>query len=94
MGLIDWRTLTAVKDSPENRQHQPGPALTRFESNVDKAYTQKLYSECQAGHDRKVRAKEAEVGVFGFGTDWKKVERIEAEVVPSCEELKRLGLLR
>ncbi|KAJ7170503.1 hypothetical protein C8R43DRAFT_1059863 [Mycena crocata] len=91
---IDWRTLTAVKDSPENRQHQPGPALTRFESNVDKAYTQKLYSECQAGHDRKVRAKEAEVGVFGFGTDWKKVERIEAEVVPSCEELKRLGLLR
>lgn len=94
---IDWRKLTAVKgsgDKADTVQHQPGPALTKFESNVDRAYTQKLYSDCQTGHDRKVRAKEAEIGVFGIGTDWKKVERIEAEVLPSCEELKRLGLIR
>ncbi|KAF7370545.1 J domain-containing protein [Mycena sanguinolenta] len=46
------------------------------------------------GHDRKMREKDNEVGLFGIGTDWKKVEQIEKRVVPSCEELKRLGLLR
>jgi len=91
---IDWRKLTAVKDSPDSKPHQPGPALAKFESTIDKTYTQKLYTECQAGHDRKMRAKDNEVGLFGIGTDWQKVERIEKEVVPSCEELKRLGLLR
>ncbi|KAF7356545.1 J domain-containing protein [Mycena venus] len=91
---IDWRKLTAVKDSPDNKPHQAGPALTKFEASIDKTYTQKLYTECQAGHDRKMRAKDNEVGLFGIGTDWKKVERIEKEPVPSCEELKRLGLLR
>ncbi|KAJ7504314.1 hypothetical protein B0H11DRAFT_1981632 [Mycena galericulata] len=91
---IDWRKLTAVKDSSDNRPHRPGPALSKFESNVDKAYTQKLYTECQQAHDRKTRAKEQEIGVFGIGTDWEKVKRIEEEVLPSCEELKKLGLLR
>ncbi|KAJ6591494.1 hypothetical protein DFH09DRAFT_1025280 [Mycena vulgaris] len=91
---IDWRKLTAVKDSADKQQHRPGPALARFETSVDKIYTRKLYSDCQAGHDQKMRAKEAEVGVFGIGTDWDKVKRIEEEVVPSCDELKRLGLLR
>ncbi|KAJ6619844.1 hypothetical protein B0H10DRAFT_2023673 [Mycena sp. CBHHK59/15] len=91
---IDWRKLTAVKDSADSGLHKRGPALTKFEGAVDKTYTQKLYSECQAGHDRKVRAKDAEIGVFGIGTDWDKVKQIENEVVASCEELKRLGLLR
>ncbi|KAJ7281450.1 hypothetical protein C8J57DRAFT_1448318 [Mycena rebaudengoi] len=92
---VDWRKLTAVKDSgaPQGAQ-QRGPELTKFESLVDRTYTQKLYSECQSAHDRKVRAKEAEVGIFGIGTDWDKVKRIEDEVVPSCEELKKMGLLR
>jgi DnaJ family protein B protein 12 len=95
---IDWRKLTAVKDAnnPDDSQKKTkaGPALAKFESTVDKTYTQKLYTECQAGHDRKMRAKDNEVGLFGIGTDWKKVERIEKELVPSCEELKRLGLIR
>ncbi|KAJ7091418.1 hypothetical protein B0H15DRAFT_883742 [Mycena belliarum] len=93
-GGIDWRKLTAVKDSADRHAHQPGPALAKFETNVDHIYTRKLYADCQAGHDRKVRAKEAEVGLFGIGTDWEKVKRIEEEVVTSCDELKRLGLLR
>ncbi|KAF8216573.1 hypothetical protein K438DRAFT_1797478 [Mycena galopus ATCC 62051] len=91
---IDWRKLTAVKDSPDNKAHQPGPALAKFENTVDKTWTQKLFSECQAGHDRKTREKDNEVGLFGLGTDWQKVERIEKEVIPSCEELRRYGLLR
>ncbi|KAF8347870.1 hypothetical protein F5887DRAFT_669752 [Amanita rubescens] len=43
---------------------------------------------------RKERRKEAEVGIFGIGTDWEKVREIEQEKVESCEELKRLGVLR
>lgn len=73
---------------------QPGPQLQRFEGNVERAYTQDLYVQCQRGVDRKERAKNQEVGLFGFGTDWDRVARIDAEPIPSCEELRRLGLLK
>ncbi|KAJ6581580.1 hypothetical protein B0H19DRAFT_1207484 [Mycena capillaripes] len=91
---IDWTKLTAVKDSPDSKPHKAGPALAKFETTVDKMYTNKLYTECQAGHDRKIREKDAEVGLFGLGTDWKKVEEIEKRPVASCDELRRMGLLR
>jgi DnaJ family protein B protein 12 len=70
-----------------------GPALRKFEDMVDRLYTQDLYSRCQRGLDRKQREKEAEVGIFGIGTDWDKVRKIDGEVIESCEELKRFGLL-
>ncbi|KAF9038455.1 hypothetical protein BJ165DRAFT_1498130 [Panaeolus papilionaceus] len=71
-----------------------GPALRKFEDTIERIYTQDLYAQCQRGVDRKQRAKEAEVGIFGIGTDWEKVKKIDAEVIQSCEELKRLGLLK
>ncbi|PPQ64223.1 hypothetical protein CVT24_008599 [Panaeolus cyanescens] len=71
-----------------------GPALKKFEDTVERIYTQDLYAQCQRGLDRKQRAKETEVGIFGIGTDWEKVKKIDAEVIDSCEELKRLGLLK
>ncbi|KAG5338680.1 hypothetical protein C0989_006648 [Termitomyces sp. Mn162] len=70
-----------------------GPAVTKFEKTVDHVYTQDLYVRCQRGMDRKERAKEQEIGLFGIGTDWEKVRAIEREVIGSCEELKRLGVL-
>ena len=70
-----------------------GPALRKFEDTVERHYTQELYSRCQRGIDRKQREKEAEVGIFGIGTDWDKVRKIDSEVIESCEELKRFGLL-
>ncbi|KAF7309846.1 J domain-containing protein [Mycena indigotica] len=88
---IDWRKLTTNTDQNPTKA---GPALAKFERGVDNTYSQKLYAECQAGTDRKMRLKEAEIGVFGIGTDWAKVERIQKEVIPSCEELRKLGLLR
>lgn len=91
---LDWRKLTAVKESADNRPPRAGPALATFEKTVDNTYTHQLYSECQAGTDRKMRAKEAEIGIFGIGTDWDKVKRIEKEAVPSCDELRKLGLIR
>ncbi|KAG6891597.1 hypothetical protein C0992_002636 [Termitomyces sp. T32_za158] len=72
---------------------QRGPGVTKFEKTVDRAYTQDLYVQCQRGMDRKERAKEQEIGLFGIGTDWEKVRTIEKEVIESCEELKRLGVL-
>ncbi|EDR13989.1 uncharacterized protein LACBIDRAFT_152282, partial [Laccaria bicolor S238N-H82] len=74
------------------RGKKRGSALAKFEDGVDRIYTQDLYAQCQHGVNRKERLKEAEVGIFGIGTDWKKVEEIEKEVVPSCEELRRLGV--
>lgn len=71
-----------------------GPGLRKFESNVERAYTQDLYAQCQRGVDRKERLKNQEVGMFGIGTDWDKVRQIDAETIPSCDELRRLGLLQ
>ena len=70
-----------------------GPALRKFEDSVDRLYTQDSYSRCQRGLDRKQRDKEAEVGIFGIGTDGDKVRKIDSEVIESCEELKRFGLI-
>ena len=75
-------------------QHRRGSALSRFESNIEQVYTQTLYAQCQRDLNERERRKEREIGFFGVGTDWEKVKRIEAETFPSCEELKRLGLLK
>ncbi|KAG2128582.1 hypothetical protein DEU56DRAFT_891182 [Suillus clintonianus] len=71
-----------------------GSALSRFEGQVEQVYTNTLYGDCQRGVDRRQRRKDAEVGLFGIGTDWEKVKAIEAEKIESCEELKRLGVLK
>ncbi|KAG6836992.1 hypothetical protein H0H93_016696 [Arthromyces matolae] len=70
-----------------------GPAMAKFEKVVEQAYTQDLYVQCQRGMERKERAKEQEIGLFGIGTDWDKVRAIEKETIDSCEELKRLGVM-
>ncbi|KAF4611136.1 hypothetical protein D9613_006983 [Agrocybe pediades] len=70
-----------------------GPAFKKFEETVERVYTQDLYAQCRNGMDRKERMKDAEIGIFGIGTDWEKVKKIDAEVIGACEELKRLGIL-
>ncbi|KAI0369165.1 DnaJ-domain-containing protein [Pilatotrama ljubarskyi] len=75
-------------------ENKPGPALRKFESNVERAFTQDLYAQCQRGLDHKQRRKEQEIGLFGIGTDWTKVRKIEEEPIASCERLKSMGLLK
>ncbi|KAF8549421.1 DnaJ-domain-containing protein [Imleria badia] len=75
-------------------QYRRGSALSRFESNIEQVYTQNLYTQCQWDVNKRERRKEAEIGFFGVGTDWEKVKHIEAETFASCEELRRLGLLK
>jgi len=75
-------------------QHRRGSALSRFESNIEQVYTQNLYTQCQLDVNKRERRKEAEIGLFGVGTDWEKVKSIEAETFASCEELRRLGVIR
>ncbi|KAI0630557.1 hypothetical protein C8Q77DRAFT_1063013 [Trametes polyzona] len=74
--------------------NKPGPQLRKFETNVERAYTQDLFAQCQRGLDRKQRRKDQEVGLFGIGTDWDKVRKIDEEPIESCDKLKSLGLLK
>ncbi|KIK48316.1 hypothetical protein CY34DRAFT_72264 [Suillus luteus UH-Slu-Lm8-n1] len=74
--------------------HRRGSALSRFEGQVEQVYTNTLYGDCQRAVDRRQRRRDAEVGLFGVGTNWEKVKAIEAEKIDSCEELKRLGVLK
>lgn len=83
-----------AREKAGNAKGQRGPGLVKFEGSVEQAYTQDLYMQCQGGIDRRERRKEVEIGIFGIGTDWEKVRKIEQEKVESCEELKRLGVLR
>ena len=68
--------------------------LKKFETTVERVYTSDLYAQCQRGLDRKETLKSREVGIFGIGTDWEEVRRIEQEPVEACEELRRLGLMK
>lgn len=70
-----------------------GPALQKFEEKVDHVYTQDLYVRCQRGVDQKNRLKENEIGLFGIGTDWAKVKKIEEERIEECDKLKSLGII-
>jgi DnaJ family protein B protein 12 len=74
--------------------HRRGSALSRFEGQVEQVYTNTLYGDCQRAVDRRQRRRDAEIGLFGVGTDWEKVKAIEAEKIDSCEELKRLGVIK
>ncbi|KAG1766632.1 hypothetical protein EV702DRAFT_1189502 [Suillus placidus] len=74
--------------------HRRGSALSRFEGQVDQVYTNSLYGDCQRAVDKRQRRRDAEIGLFGVGTDWEKVKAIEAEKIDSCEELKRLGVIK
>ena len=63
-----------VRRAPED--HARGPALRRFESNVENSWVKEVYAQCQRSVDLKERRKEREIGLFGIGTDWEKVKAI------------------
>ncbi|CCM01803.1 uncharacterized protein FIBRA_03870 [Fibroporia radiculosa] len=74
--------------------NKPGPELSRFEKTVEQVFKEDLYRQCQRGLEKKERIRDQEVGLFGLGTDWEKVKRIEAEPVESCDRLREMGLIR
>jgi len=71
-----------------------GPELAKFEAGVERTYINEVYAQCRRALDRKERLRDAEVGLFGIGTDWEKVKQIENEVIPSCVEFEKLNARR
>ena len=69
-----------------------GPQLSKFEENVEKAFTRDLITQCHIAIDRKHRRKEELIGMFGIGTDWEKVRAIDKEPLEACDRLKKFGL--
>lgn len=69
-----------------------GPQLSRFEDNVERAFTRDIITQCQVAIDRKHRRKEELIGFFGIGTDWVKVRELESEPLEACERLKQFGI--
>ena len=74
--------------------NKPGPELSRFEKAVERYFTQHLADECQRGLELKSRRRDQELGLFGLGTDWEKVKKIEQEPIESCDKLRQMGLLK
>ncbi|KIY62255.1 DnaJ-domain-containing protein [Cylindrobasidium torrendii FP15055 ss-10] len=71
-------------------QEKAGRAVAKFERKVELHWTEEMYTECKRGLDHRERRRDAEVGLFGIGTDWEKVRAIEKEVIPSCVEYERV----
>lgn len=69
-----------------------GPQLSKFEENIEKAFTRDLIVQCQVAIDRKNRRKEELIGIFGIGADWEKVRAIEKEPLEACNQLKQFGI--
>ena len=67
------------------------PLLRNFERTVERQYVNQLYGVCQRRMEDKQRRREQKSGFFGIGADLEAIKRIDAEVIESCEELKRLG---
>ncbi|KAF9073300.1 hypothetical protein BDP27DRAFT_1445192 [Rhodocollybia butyracea] len=104
---VEYQKVKKEKESKKEEESKPeketekgktqvkrGPHMKRFEKDVEQVYIQQVWTQCRRGLDRKERAKEAEVGLFGIGTDWDKVRKIESEVIEACSELDRLGVGR
>lgn len=64
--------------------------LNRFDRNVEQTYKEQIYMSCQRDQERQQRRKEQKMGFLGIGADLEGIKAIEAEKIPSCEELKRL----
>jgi DnaJ homolog subfamily B member 12 len=83
-----------LKAKNGKKEKKRGPNMAKFEASVERTYATEVYHQCRHGQDRKARAKEAEIGLFGVGTDWDKVRKIDSEVIEACVELDRLGVSR
>ncbi|KAJ3784829.1 hypothetical protein GGU10DRAFT_434969 [Lentinula aff. detonsa] len=69
-----------------------GPRMAKFEEGVERTYITEVWTQCRRGQDRKERQIDAERGIFGIGTDWDKVRKIQREPIEACVELERLGV--
>ncbi|KAJ3763826.1 hypothetical protein EV360DRAFT_32763 [Lentinula raphanica] len=71
-----------------------GPHMAKFEEGVEKTYISEVWAQCRRGQERRERQIDAERGVFGIGTDWDKVRKLQREPIEACVELERLGVGR
>ncbi|KZT39389.1 DnaJ-domain-containing protein [Sistotremastrum suecicum HHB10207 ss-3] len=82
---------------PEVRdQQQVGKTsrkLATFEKGVEERFAGHHWNECQRGYDRRQRRIDSEMGILGFGANWKKIDEIKAEKIESCEILRSYGLM-
>ncbi|KAF5387387.1 hypothetical protein D9757_005725 [Collybiopsis confluens] len=89
---VEYQKAKDSKGSKEKEKNiKRGPNMAKLEAGIERTYVNEVYSLCRRGQDRKERAKEQEIGLFGFGTDWERVRKIENEVIEACVELERLS---
>ncbi|KAI3623494.1 Chaperone protein dnaJ [Malassezia furfur] len=70
------------------------PELLAFERRVEEAWMKELYRQCENAQEYKRRRLSDAQGFFGFGADQAKINKIQAEVYESCEQLDRLFHIR
>jgi len=81
-----WDSIPADRRE-DTRAGAASTKLKTFESHVESSYASVLQSQCRREEDYREQRMQAEIGLFGFGTNWQAVERIRGEKMPSCEKL-------
>ncbi|CAE7074872.1 unnamed protein product [Rhizoctonia solani] len=64
--------------------------LRSFEAVVERRYEEQLYDICRHEYEHRERRIDQNKGIFGFGADWDKVRKLQAEKLPHCEKLTAL----
>jgi DnaJ family protein B protein 12 len=67
------------------------PTMRRFEKGIEERWVNWKYGECVKGKERLARKVDAMTGLFGIGTDWEAVRKLQKEQIESCEELRSKG---
>lgn len=67
------------------------PGMRRFEKGIEERWVNWKYGECVKAKERLSRKVDSMTGLFGIGTDWEAVRKVQNERIESCDELRSKG---
>jgi DnaJ family protein B protein 12 len=89
-----WESLSPeAQKVPQAGNVGHSPQLKTFEKKIEERFAQAYWDQCQREEQRKRNEISAEQGLFGIGTDWEKVRKIQERKLESCQILIKHGFI-
>jgi len=89
-----WESLSPeAQKIPQAGKMGHNADLKTFEKKIEERFAQTYWGQCQRDEQRKQNEISAEQGLFGIGTDWDKIRKIQQRKSESCQLLIKHGFL-
>lgn len=92
-----WESIpTEVRNLPQAgnvARANISPLLRSFEKSVEERFATFYWDLCQRDEQRKRNEVANEQGIFGIGTDWDKIKRIQERKSENCRLLRQYGFI-